>query len=77
VPVSTSYRKGGGARVALVCGVHDCKEKARRAARCMAGAGLPSHFTHVPDAGHVHGGALQETIRAAFEWSVADDPRWH
>jgi pimeloyl-ACP methyl ester carboxylesterase len=57
-------------RVALVCGVATCREKARRTEPWLAKAKLDAKV-RLTSAGHVLGGAVEEEVRALLPWLLA------
>lgn len=76
VPTATRFREGGGKRVAFVCGQSHCARDATRSLEWIRRVGLSGRREYTAGAGHVFGGPLNDAIRDAFEWLIADDPRW-
>jgi predicted esterase len=76
VPIGMEYRRGGGQRIAFLCGVAGCAAHASAGQRWLGQANVAARAVHVAGAGHTSGGVVAEKLPALFEWLVADDPRW-
>ena len=69
------FASGGGRKVAFACGRPGCRRQAERVAALLARAGAEAKVAFAP-VGHSYGGALTGPMREAFDWLVADDPRF-
>lgn len=76
VALAQKLRDEGARRVALVCGRPVCKEDADRSAGWIRRGGLEVDVLYAEGAGHTYGGEVAPLVADAFQWIVADDPRW-
>jgi predicted esterase len=76
VGTAKRYRAAGGKRVALVCGITHCAQRAKHARAALSRAGVPVQFAHAPQGGHTYTGSVGKRALALLPWLVADDKRW-
>ncbi len=69
------YRKNGGQRVLFACGRQKCQSDARETARWLARTGLETRVV-LGNGGHTFLRGVSGAVHDAFDWVVADDPRW-
>jgi pimeloyl-ACP methyl ester carboxylesterase len=74
-PARTLERRGGE-RVLIACGREHCDTTATRSAEVLRRAGVAARVLYVPGVGHTYGGAMERSLRDAFDWVIAGDPRW-
>ncbi len=76
IPRSRTFRKGGGERILLLCGVKRCADRAIRAGHHLKGAAIHTRVLHTPGAGHAFAGPVLKAALDNFEWVVDGDARW-
>jgi predicted esterase len=76
VATATRFRRAGGERVLLACGISHCQRAAERSLRWLRKAGLDARLEHAPGAGHTYGGAVGDRVASALPWLFEGDARW-
>lgn len=75
VETGARFRRGGGERIAFVCGGWFCADQARTSALTIAGPGARTEVVRAAG-GHTYGGDVARAIEATFPWLVDGDPRF-
>jgi predicted esterase len=76
VPGAAAFKSGGGCRVLFACGTRRCQEHATTSAKVLRSAGVEARVVADPSEGHAYGPAMAKLVQGAFDWLVADDPRF-
>lgn len=72
VPRARAFAKAGGKRVLFACGTKECNAAASESARWMQRGGVDVRVEYAPGAGHTPMGEVQERVRGALPWLLAD-----
>lgn len=70
------WKRAGGQRVALACGLLRCAQAQELSRQSLARGGIDVALRYAAGAGHTYGGAVGDRVSELLEWLVADDPRW-
>lgn len=70
------WKRAGGLRVGLACGLLRCAESQERSRQSLARGGVEVKLRHASGAGHTYAGAVGDHVAELLEWLVADDARW-
>ncbi len=76
VGTAKRYLAAGGKRVALVCGITHCAQRAKHAHAALKRGGVPVQSAYVAGGGHTYAGRVGEQAAALLPWLVQDDKRW-
>jgi len=76
VAAARRFHEQGGDRVVLACGRIRCLEQARITARYLERGGVRVRVLYARGAGHGYRGAMEQELRANFDWLVEGDPRF-
>lgn len=72
-----AFSRGGGERVAFVCGRPVCVEGARKSIAYLARHGVAAELRHASGAGHRIDGAVGVESSRGLAWATEGDARWH
>jgi predicted esterase len=72
VPRARTFAKAGGKRILFACGTKECNAAAKESARWIERGGVEVRVEYAPGAGHTPLGGVEERVRAALPWLLAD-----
>lgn len=73
--MSQMFHRGGGERVAMVCGGWFCGQQARASSLSIERAGAKARVW-VASGGHTYGGEVAVAAGRALDWAIEGDERW-
>ena len=75
--MAKTFLKGGGERLLFACGTEECSAASARAVSALeAATGGAARMVYAVGAGHLQEDPMVDEITRAFDWLVADDPRF-